>query len=142
MGSANPNVDVLRQAYQRWSESRGRSIDDWLAIVAPSFRIRSGADEHAEGQFGAVPAGREGLRSYLVELVGHWIMESHDVERFIADGDDVAVLIRAVWRHRATNKQIACDLVDVWSFQGGQAVSLMEVFDTAAMVQAATPDAA
>ena len=142
MGTSNANVELLRQGYQRWSESRGRSIDDWLAIAAPTFRIRSGADHLAEAQFGPAPAGREGLRTYLLDLVSHWIMERHDVERYIADGDEVAAVIRAVWRNRATNKQIACDLVDLWSFKDGQAVSLTEVFDTAAMLAAATPDAA
>ena len=139
---ANANVELLRNAYRRWTESRGRSVEDWMAIAAPDFRTRSGADDHAEGEFGAVPAGREGLRAYLVDLVDHWIMERHEVERFIADGDEVAAVIHAVWRHRVTNKQVACDVVDVWTFEGGAATSLLETFDTAAMVRAATPDAA
>jgi ketosteroid isomerase-like protein len=142
MPSANPYVEVLRRAYDRWSETRGRSVDDWVALAAPRFRLRSAADQHAEGQFGGAAPGPEGFRSYLIDLVDHWIMERHDVDRIIADGDQVAVTIRALWRHRDTNKRIATDVIDVWTFQKGQAVSLLELFDTAAMIEAATPDAA
>jgi ketosteroid isomerase-like protein len=142
MATANPNVELLSHAYARWSESRGRSVDDWVAIASPGFHIRSVSDGHAEAQFGDVPAGHDGLRTYLTELLAHWIMERHDVERFVADGDHVVALIRAIWRNRETNKQIDCELVDVWSFEAGQATSLLEVFDTAAMIEAATPDAA
>ena len=138
----NANVDVLRRAYDRWSETRGKSIDDWVALAAPKFRLRSAADLRAEGQFGAVPSGPDGMRTYLTALVDHWIMERHDIDRVIADGDQVVVTIRALWRNRETNKRIVCDLVDVWTFEAGQATSLLEVFDTAAMIAAASPAAA
>ena len=142
MTSQHENVALLRTAYVRWSESRGRSIEDWLAIIGPDFRTHSAADRHAEGRFGAVPAGREGLKVYLEDLVANWIMESHDVTRFVADGDEVVAVIRAVWRNRRTNKQIATDVVDLWTFKGGKAAAMLEMFDTAAMIEAATPDAA
>jgi ketosteroid isomerase-like protein len=143
MGSDNANVRALRRAYDRWSESRGRSVDEWVAIAAPKFRVRSSADQHVEqGRFGSAPGGPEGMRTYLSDLVDNWIMERHDVDRFIAEGDQVAAVIRALWRNRATNKRIACDVVDIWTFDRGQATSLLELFDTAAMIEAATPDAA
>jgi ketosteroid isomerase-like protein len=134
----NANVEILRRAYQRWIETRGGSIDDWVAISGPKFRTRSGADQHV----GAPGMGVEGFRAYLMELVDHWIMERHDVDRFIADGEQVVAVIRAVWRHRGTNKRVACDVVDVWTFEDGKATSLLEVFDTAGMFAAATSDAA
>jgi ketosteroid isomerase-like protein len=143
MVSDNDNIQILRRAYDRWSETRGRSIDDWVAITAPKFRLRSAADQHTESaSFGAAPAGPDGMRSYLSGLIDHWIMERHDVDRFIADGDQVVAVIRALWRNRATNKRIACDVADVWTFEGGRATSLLELFDTAAMIEAATPDSA
>ncbi len=142
MSTLNANVETLRRCYEKWSETRGRSIEDWLAICSPKFRTRSAADNHVEARFGGAPAGPEGLRTYLQELINHWIMERHDVERFIADGDQVAAVIRAIWRHRETNKRIATDVVDLWVFDQGKAVSMLEMFDTAAMIQAATPDAA
>ena len=142
MALVNANVESLKRAYARWSETRGRSVDDWLAIASPKFRMRSVADLHVEGKFSSGPSGPEGLRFYLVELVDHWIMERHDVERLIADGDQVAAHIRAIWRNRETNKRVACDVVDLWTFEDGLATSMLELFDTAAMVAAATADAA
>lgn len=142
MSTPNTNVDTLRRCYDRWSETRGRSIEDWLEIVGPKFRTRSAAGHHVEGRLDGLPAGPDGLRTYLQALVNTWIMERHDVERFIADGDQVAAVIRAVWRNRETNKRIATDVVDLWVFDNGKAVSMLELFDTAAMIEAATPDLA
>lgn len=141
MASSNPNVEALRNAYERWTQSRGRSVEDWVALASPDFQIRSSADAHAEASFGAAPAGIEGLKAYLTDLVNHWIMESYEVEQLIADGDDVVAINRIAFRHRQTNKRVACPLVDVWTFRDGKATSVMEVFDTAAMIQAATPEA-
>ncbi len=141
-GNPNPNVEVLDRAYGRWIESRGRSVEDWVAIASPDFQIRSLADGHEQGRFGAVPAGPDGLRQYLVDLVQNWIMERYEVERYIADGDQVVAVVQTAWRHRETNKAVACPLVDVWTFKDGQATSVLELFDTAAMVQATVPDAA
>ena len=142
MATPNPNVDKLSHAYEIWRQTRGRSIETWVALASPDIVIRSGADQHAEGHFGAVPAGHDGLRRYLSDLLASWIMEDHEVQRYIAHGDDVAVVIAAIWRNRVTNKRVACPVVDVWTFRHGLATSVLEVFDTAALVQAATPDAA
>ncbi len=142
MTSENSNVATLRRTYEAWIQSRGRTVEDWVAIASPEFAIRSVADDHEEARFGAVPAGHDGLRRYLTDLVAHWIMESYDIDRLIADGDQVVAVIQTAWRNRATNKRIASHLVDVWTFKDGLATSVLEMFDTAAMVAAATPDPA
>lgn len=142
MTTTNPNVEALRGAYDAWIQSRGRSVEEWVKIASPDIALRSAADEHDEGRFGAVPAGHGGLRQYLTDLVTHWIMENYEMDRFIADGDEVVAVARTAWRHRETNKRVACPLVDVWTFKDGLAVSVLELFDTAAMVAAATPDPA
>lgn len=135
-------MELLNRGYELWAQSRGRSIEDWVAIAHPDFEVRSLADGHPEGHFGAVPAGHDGLRKYLTELVLHWIMEDFVIQQYVADGDNVVAVARTAWRNRATNKQVSTVLVDVWTFRDGQAVSLLELFDTAAMIQATLPDAA
>lgn len=140
MTTADTNVETLRRAYEAWSQSRGRSVDNWAAIASPDFTIRSLADEHEEGQFGSAPIGPEGMRRYLTDLVTHWIMETHEVDQFVAQGDTVVAVMRTSWVHRVTNKRVACPLVDVWTFKDGLVTSVLELFDTAAMVKAAMPD--
>jgi ketosteroid isomerase-like protein len=66
-------------------------------------------------------------------------MELYEVQRFIASGDDVAVVVNIAWRHKATNKMATGVLIDVWTFRDGKAITVLEVFDTASMVAAATP---
>ena len=142
MTTTNQNVEILRGAYEAWIQSRGRSVEEWVKIASPDIALQSLADEHEEGRFGAVPVGHTGFRQYLTDLVNHWIMESYDVDRYIAEGDQVVAVARTAWRNRATNKRVACPLVDVWTFKDGLATSVLELFDTAAMVAAATPDPA
>ena len=140
MTAVDSNVDILRKAYEAWTQSRGRSVDNWAAIASPDFTIRSLADAHEEGRFGGAPVGPEGMRRYLTDLVTHWIMETHEVDQFVAQGDTVVAVVSTSWVNRATNKRVACPLVDVWTFKNGQVTSVLELFDTAAMVKAATPD--
>ena len=142
MTTKNRNVEALRGAYEAWIQSRGRSVEEWIKIASPEIALRSLADEHDDGRFGAVPAGHAGLRKYLTDLVTHWIMESYDVDRFIAEGDEVVAVVSTAWRNRVTNKRVACPMVDVWTFKDGLAIAVLELFDTAAMVAAARPDPA
>lgn len=139
MGS---NADNLRRLYRRWAETRGASVDDWLDIVSDDFRVTSGADEYSAAKFGVAPRGREGIRRYLENLREHWAQEIFEVIDVIDAGDDVVVVSNVAYRYRATDKIAVSTMVDVWKFRDGKAVSWLEVFDTASMVAATTPDAA
>ena len=35
------NVDILKQAYRRWSESKGESGDEWMKICADNIAFGS-----------------------------------------------------------------------------------------------------
>ena len=43
------NVEILKQAYKRWSDSRGGSADDWLKICADNIAFGSIAQGAAQG---------------------------------------------------------------------------------------------
>lgn len=139
MSDTANNLDLLKRAYRHWADTRGQSIDYWLAIVSDDIRIQSAADEYAIARFGVVPQGKEGVRRYLEDIVATWQMELYDVQRYVAAGDQVVAVANIIWRHRKTQKCAVGALVDVWTFKNGKACALLEVFDTASMVAAATP---
>lgn len=134
------NVATLREAYRRWRETRGGSIDFWISICAPDIRFGSlpqGAEplDYMRGN-----QGREGLREYLDGIVANWDMIEHETERFVADGDEVVMLGYCRWRARATGKAVWTPLAHFWRFQNGLAIEYYEFFDTAAAISAGTPD--
>ena len=87
------NVEILKAAYKRWSDTKGGSVDDWMKICADNIAFGSLAQ-------GAVPSAqyltsynsRDSLKSYFDGLARDWEMVSWEVEHFIAQGDRVVVV--------------------------------------------------
>src|SRR5947207_12446708 len=102
------NVAVLTEAYRRWSESRGGSVDHWLSICAENLRFGSLAQ-------GAVPAAsylgsysaRNELAKYFDGLKHDWEMIEYRVDQFVAQGERVVMLGFCSWRHRKTGKAVS-----------------------------------
>ncbi len=142
MTTAESNAQRVRRIYAGWIATRGRNVDEWLEIASDDFRIVSGADEYAVAKFGAGPRGKEGLCRYLENITRHWAMEHFEIVRMVDAGDEVVAVSNIAFRNRTTGKVASGAMVDVWAFRDGKAVSFLEVFDTASMVAAATPDTA
>ena len=77
--------------------------------------------------------------SSIESLMRDWEMVSHTMNDFIAQDDRVAVIGRAVWRHKGTGKVADTRKVDIWRFRDGKAVDYAEFYDTARAFAAATP---
>jgi ketosteroid isomerase-like protein len=89
--------------------------------------------------FTARRSSKSGVRAYLEDLMRDWEMVSHIMDEFIAQDDRVAVVGRAVWRHKGTGKVADTRKVDIWRFRDGKAVDFDEYYDTAGLIAAATP---
>ena len=69
------NVEILKAAYKRWSDSKGASVDDWLKICADNIAFGSLAQ-------GAAPPiavhdrlqNRDPLKDYFGGLARDWDM--------------------------------------------------------------------
>lgn len=138
MSSEQQNVAILTELYRRWHETRGRSVNDWFAII--DDRI----------QFGSLPRGaqpaiafatdydrKETLRSYFTALTDGWSMNHYTVDEFIAQGDAVVMRGRMAWTNKATGKRFDSPKLDFWRFRDGKAIEFYEYFDTAAATAAA-----
>ena len=139
MSDAAANVEVLKEAYRRWHESRGGSVDYWF--------------EHVLGDrisFGSVPRGaaplnfatqyddRTALRAYFEGLLSEWSMQYYTVTDYVAQGDAVVARGSTAWTNKKTGKVAETPKVDFWRFKDGKAVEFYEYFDTACVVAAAS----
>lgn len=131
--SAEENVAILRGAYAKWSESKGKSFGAWLDIMADDAQLRSLAEGRGGVDFSAPRFSRAGVESYLRELDEAWAMVSHHMNEFIAQDDRVVVLGQVAWRHKITGQVAETPKVDVWRFSDGKAIDFFELYDTARM---------
>lgn len=139
---SNPNLAALRHAYRRWHETRGGSVDTWLDLIGDSFGLRSMAEGRAGAEFSSARSGRDEVAGYLRDLTGNWEMEYQTMDRFIADAGTIVAIGSTAWTNKATGKRCETQKVDLWEFRDGKAVSFTEFYDSAALLEAATPDAA
>ena len=61
------------------------------------------------------------------------------VDQFVADGEygeDVVMVGRCAWRHRATGAEVSTPKIDVWRFEFGKATRFTEMFDSLAFARA------
>lgn len=137
--SVNPNTTILADCYSQWHATKGGNIDQWLEIMDDAIDFRSLAmGRDASGAFTAPCNCKNDVRGYFEGLTNDWSMVHYTVDRFIADGDDVAMVGSTAWTNKRTGKTVETPKVDVWKFKDGKAVSFYEYYDTAALFAGAT----
>ena len=114
MSQEAQNVSILKQAYAKWSESKGGSADPWTAIFADKIKFGS----IAQGGHGAAYLtdyqSRDELAQYFGGIARDWEMLEYVADNFVAEDDRVVMLGRCSWR-----------------FADGKAVEFYEYYDTA-----------
>lgn len=130
------NLGVVQHAYARWAETKGQSAEDFLGLMADRIEMRSVLSPQLPDDLAADRKSKAEAEEYFAVIARDWEMLDFDVDRFISDGDDIVMVGRCRWRHRKTNKEIDSPKVDIWHFNGGKAVSFLEMFDSLAFVLA------
>jgi hypothetical protein len=132
------NVELLKDAYGRWHESKGASVDHWMTIVADDVRFGSLAQAAPVMSFACNYDSRESLRGYFDGLLSDWEMIHYTVDEFVAQGDAVFMRGSTAWRHKRTGKAVETPKIDFWRFRDGKAVEYYEYYDTARVFAAAS----
>jgi len=132
------NVELLKDAYGRWHESKGASVDHWMTIVADDVRFGSLAQAAPVMSFACNYDSRESLRGYFDGLLSDWEMIHYTVDEFVAQGDAVFMRGSTAWRHKRTGKAVETPKIDFWRFRDGEAVEYYEYYDTARVLAAAS----
>jgi ketosteroid isomerase-like protein len=126
------NVEILKAAYKRWSDSKGGSVDDWMKICADNIAFGSLAQGAVQGaRYMTAYNSRDALKEYFGGLACDWEMIDWVVDHYIAQGDRVVVLSRCTWRNKKSGKSVSTPKADSWRLAGGKAVEFFEFYDTA-----------
>lgn len=140
MGNLEKHSAVLKRCYERWHETKGGNVDEWMAIFDDCIDFRSlGMGRNPGGDFTAPCVGKDAVKGYFDGLAAQWDMIHYTVDHFIEQGDTVCAIGSTAWTNKDTGKTIDSPKVDVWTFDGEKAVAFFEYFDTAAFFAASTP---
>jgi uncharacterized protein len=137
-GDAARNKEILTQAYKRWHDTKGGSVEDWMAILDDKISFGSLAEGKAMAPFTARLQGKPLLKTYFDGLLTNWSMIHFTPSHFIAESDWVVMVGSNAWRNKATGKVFETPKVDVWRMREGRAVEFYEFYDTAGLKEAAT----
>jgi ketosteroid isomerase-like protein len=136
---SNPHVIALRHAYARWRETEGGSADEILALFDTKVEMRSVLGSDVPSDLAGIHRTRDQAADYFAALARDWEMIDYVADQFIADGeygDDVVMIGRCAWRHRATGAIVDTPKVDIWHFEFGKATRFTEMFDSLAFARA------
>lgn len=139
MSNETANVEVLKDAYRQWHESRGGSVEQLLSICDPDIRWGSVPRGAAPLTFAKQYESREALKGYFGGLLADWAMISYKIDEYVAQGDVVFARGSCKWTNKKTGKVADTPKVDYWRFRDGKAVEFYEYFDTAHVAEVATP---
>ena len=125
------NLGRLQQAYARWNETRGGSVDLWMTLVDDNIKFGSLAQHAPEMAFATDYSSGVALKKYFEGLLAEWEMIHYTVDEFVSEGEVVVMRGHCAWRHRKTGKNVETPKVDWWRFHEGRAIEFYEYFDTA-----------
>lgn len=134
------NLARLKAAYAAWSEQGPNALPVWRDLLADDFVIRSVDGKAAPAVDFAVAKGtRDAALAYLWGIFDQWDMVHYTPGQYVAEGERIAVFSDCAFRNKATGKVAELRIANLWRFRDGRAVELVEAFDTAPALQAATP---
>ncbi|MCK1422349.1 nuclear transport factor 2 family protein [Bradyrhizobium sp. 182] len=137
--SSEANVQLLKEAYRQWNDSKGQSVDYWFDnVIGPQIKFDSIPRGAEPIPFARRYDDRTELRSYFDGLLADWSMEYYTMNEYVAQGDAVVARGECAWTNKKTGKVAQTPKVDFWRFKDGKAVEYHEFFDTACVAAAAT----
>ena len=139
MNSEADNVATLKDAYQRWHDSKAGSVDHWLNLMTDDVKFRSLAAGASEMQFTRDSSNKDEVKRYFAGLTSEWEMISYRVDEDIAQGDRIVALGQVSFKHKKTGKLLVTPKADFHKFRDGKVCEFFEFYDTARAIATATP---
>jgi ketosteroid isomerase-like protein len=131
------NVAILKEAYRRWHETRGGSVDHWMSMMDDDVKFGSLAQGAPAMAFAKSYDSRKVLQNYFNGLLADWEMIYYRTDEYIAQGEAVFMRGACSWRHKRTGRIVDTPKVDFWRFRDGKAIEFYEYYDTAQVIAAA-----
>lgn len=133
------NKAILKEAFDQWHASKGKSVDHWMSILADQVDFRSLAEGRPGLEFTARRRSKVEVGEYLSGLSTMFEMVHYTVDFYVAEADRVIAVGSTSWRNRETGQTFDTPKADVVRFQDGKIVEFFEIYDTAAVMASASP---
>ena len=138
MSQEETHVSLLREAYQKWHDTKAGSADHWLALMTDDVRFGSLASGAAKMEFTRTSSCKEEVKQYFSQLTSQWEMIHYTIREYIAQGDRVVALGNCTFRHKQTGKILDTPKADFHRFRGGKICDFFEFDHTAQAISKAT----
>ena len=140
MSQEDTRVSLLREAYQKWHDTRAGSVDHWLELMTDDIQFRSLAGGASKMEFTRTSTCKEEVRDYFSQLTSQWEMIHYTISEYIAQGDRVVALGNCSFRHKQTGKILDTPKADFHKFRAEKICEFFEFYDTAQAIARATPE--
>lgn len=129
------NKEILKQAYQKWHDSKGGSVEHWLDMMTDDIDFNSLAQGSSGLEFACQRISKENMRGYFEGLLGTFEMIHYTVNQYIGEGNTVVAIGHTSWKNKATGKVFDTPKVDVVTFKDGKICGFYEYYDTAMILK-------
>jgi uncharacterized protein len=140
MSQEDTHINLLREAYKRWHDTKAGSVDHWLGLMTDDIQFRSLAGGAARMEFTRTSTCKDEVKAYFSQLGSQWEMIHYTINEYIAQRDRVVALGTCSFRHKQTGKILDTPKADFHKFRDGKICEFFEFYDTAQAISKATPD--
>jgi ketosteroid isomerase-like protein len=132
------NVAILKDVYEAWHQTKGKSVDRWLAICADELNFGSLAQGLKAMPYMKLYESKDTLGEYFRGIARDWDMVEYRIEHYVAQGDRVVALGRCSWKAIQSGITVWTPIANSFQFKDGKIVEFYEYFDTAQVRDAMT----
>lgn len=118
---------LIDQAYEY---RRTKHIEGIMSLFHPDARFEL-AGSKALTAVAGVSQGHQELRTTLAKLIANFEFEQREIVNIVIENEQAVVHSRVRLRFIPKNFAVTTDLVDIWKFDNGKIVELVEFVDTA-----------
>jgi ketosteroid isomerase-like protein len=119
--------DIIERAYEA---RRSGNVDAIIALCHPNAKFEIVGFSNQSAPRGSAQ-GHSELRVTLAELIAAFEFVERNILTVLVEGNQAAVHSRVKLRFVPKSKTITTDLLDLWTFQDGKVIQLLEFVDTA-----------
>ena len=120
-------AETLQQIYRSYA---ARDLVGALALCSDDFRFCWPVDPGQARRCG-VSNGKAGFAERLEGLAEDFVYRSFTPLDIVDGGDEAAAQVEIEMTHKATGRDFRMRVAQFWTFRDGQAVELVEYYDTA-----------
>jgi ketosteroid isomerase-like protein len=140
MSGESKNIEILKDTYRRWHETKAGSVDHWLHLMTDDVNFRSLAEGAKTMEFTRTSRCKDDVRRYFAGLTADWEMIYYRIDEYIAQGDRVVALGHVSFKNRRTGKVLETPKADFHKFRDGKICEFFEFYDTAQAITVATAE--